>query len=244
MSPKTGRMNWSVKVRLLRMWNVESSIVAGKVNSLELILLDREVTCFAWNFFLWLYGCLLCCFYDWLFAVLFVSFWQGDKIQTSVPLQCIEVFNHILEENRRYVFSDFHVVSNIADMMTTHNSHRLIFHSNTEVIFTDIPAIDKFGLSIHGSEAISKHVFGYSYLVGTLQKILFLDLIWFFSFWMLVNSFCFVVDVIGFLTGVHPEYVDDPFGRLSTVLRFELTDLRLVVLLFFWSFVDLKVEFL
>jgi len=47
MSLKTGRMNWSVKVRLLRMWNVESSIVSGKVNSLELILLDREVTCFA-----------------------------------------------------------------------------------------------------------------------------------------------------------------------------------------------------
>jgi len=78
------------------------------------------------------------------------------------------------------VFSDFHVVPNVADMMTTHNSHRLIFNASTEVIFSDIPAIDKFGLSIHGSEVIGKHVFGYSYLVGKWFKCFYILYLVFF----------------------------------------------------------------
>jgi len=41
---KTGRMNWRVKVRVIRMWNVESELLPGRVNSIEIILLDIDVS--------------------------------------------------------------------------------------------------------------------------------------------------------------------------------------------------------
>jgi hypothetical protein len=41
---KTGKMDWRVRVRVIRMWTVESEIFPGRVNSIEIILLDVEVS--------------------------------------------------------------------------------------------------------------------------------------------------------------------------------------------------------
>jgi len=41
---KVGRMDWRVRVRVIRMWTVESDIFRGRINSIELILLDVEVS--------------------------------------------------------------------------------------------------------------------------------------------------------------------------------------------------------
>ncbi|RHN58832.1 hypothetical protein MtrunA17_Chr4g0006671 [Medicago truncatula] len=45
VSLETGRLEWrvKVKVRVTRKWNVESSFFRGKVNTIELILLDIDV---------------------------------------------------------------------------------------------------------------------------------------------------------------------------------------------------------
>jgi len=43
-SLKIGVMDWRVRVRVIRMWTVNSEIFQGKVNSIELILLDVEVS--------------------------------------------------------------------------------------------------------------------------------------------------------------------------------------------------------
>lgn len=37
-------MDWRVKFRVIRMWNVESELLPERVNSIELILLDIDVS--------------------------------------------------------------------------------------------------------------------------------------------------------------------------------------------------------
>ena len=44
MSLTTGRVDWRIKVRVIRKWTVESSFFRGKVSSIELILLDIDVS--------------------------------------------------------------------------------------------------------------------------------------------------------------------------------------------------------
>ncbi|PNY04522.1 hypothetical protein L195_g000946 [Trifolium pratense] len=39
---KTGRVNWSIEARVIRIWTIRSVLVSGKVNTMELILLDQE----------------------------------------------------------------------------------------------------------------------------------------------------------------------------------------------------------
>jgi len=43
MSLRTGRVDWRIKVRVIRKWTVESSFFHEKISSIELILLDIDV---------------------------------------------------------------------------------------------------------------------------------------------------------------------------------------------------------
>lgn len=40
----TGRVDWKIKVRVVCRWSVESSFFHGRVGSIELILLDIDVS--------------------------------------------------------------------------------------------------------------------------------------------------------------------------------------------------------
>lgn len=61
VSLETGRLEWrvKVKVRVTRKWNVESSFFRGKVNTIELILLDIDVSLYNIQqfFFYFFVGC-------------------------------------------------------------------------------------------------------------------------------------------------------------------------------------------
>jgi hypothetical protein len=39
-----GRESWRIKVRVLRMWNVNSFLRTDQVNSIELVLIDEKVS--------------------------------------------------------------------------------------------------------------------------------------------------------------------------------------------------------
>lgn len=45
-SLKPGRIDWKVKVRVIKKWKDESSFFHGKVSSIEMILLDIDVSLF------------------------------------------------------------------------------------------------------------------------------------------------------------------------------------------------------
>jgi len=47
VSLKPGRIDWKVKFRVTRMWKEESSFFRGQVSSIEMILLDLDVSLFS-----------------------------------------------------------------------------------------------------------------------------------------------------------------------------------------------------
>jgi hypothetical protein len=40
----TNSLDWTIKVRVVRMWTIQSSINPEKITEIELILLDQEVS--------------------------------------------------------------------------------------------------------------------------------------------------------------------------------------------------------
>jgi hypothetical protein len=38
-----GRENWNFKVRVLRMWSIDSFMKPGEISSLEMVLIDEKV---------------------------------------------------------------------------------------------------------------------------------------------------------------------------------------------------------
>jgi hypothetical protein len=166
VSIDNSRFDWSIKVRVLRMWCVKSSVDPKKINEFQLILLDQEVINFVYSFIcILLYVNFLFCKAWWL--IFFLTYVQGKKIQATVPAQCVDRLSNVLFEDAVYLISFFKVLHNVSNHMIVFNPFKILFLMNTVVIPSHSLVIPHYSLVFFPSQKIRNYSNGFSYLIGT-----------------------------------------------------------------------------
>ncbi|XP_039688315.1 replication protein A 70 kDa DNA-binding subunit C [Medicago truncatula] len=151
------RMAWNIRVRVVRLWRIMSSLVRGRVIFMEMVLLDQD----------------------------------GNRIQATIPPDCVDRFQNTFHENRVYMFSNFKVLPNDRSTRVTSHNHRLKLWEETVVVNHDGYIIQRFGFSFFSSAQILEHQHGCGHLI----------------------------DVFGLLTSLHYDFVVDARQNLATIAR-------------------------
>ncbi|GAU39789.1 hypothetical protein TSUD_220340 [Trifolium subterraneum] len=123
---------------------------------------------------------------------------ERNKIQASIPSECVAKFGPLLIEGCAYIISFFRVDYNSGSCMVTFNKNKITFCMRTEVTSDESSVIDYYGLTLFSYLDLSHYKYGLSNLV----------------------------DVIGVLTSIRYKYVNDPNEGLCNTVKIELNDQR------------------
>ncbi|KAK2416233.1 replication factor A protein [Trifolium repens] len=121
---------------------------------------------------------------------------QGGKIHASVKKQLIYMFESKIEDGKIYDLSCFAVYPQSGSYRTTLHPYKIVFQMKTKVKLSEGSSIDSYGLSLTDISDVCAHTHDYEFLV----------------------------DVIGYLTGLSAEreYIRD--GKITKMVVAELTD--------------------
>jgi hypothetical protein len=184
MQIDNSRSDWSIKVRVVRIWYVRSIIDQNKTNEIQLILVDQEVIIKIYTF------TVICHFYEHNFHVFcelkFVLISkQGSKIQATVPAHSVDRLCSIFYEGGVYLMSNFQVKRNVGKCMIAMNQFKLIFFTTTMVIPSQSLVIPHYSLLLFSSQTIRSYEKGLSHLIG--MDYFFVEVTW-------CSFFYFVID--------------------------------------------------
>ncbi|RHN78957.1 hypothetical protein MtrunA17_Chr1g0171551 [Medicago truncatula] len=184
----------------------------------------------------------------WLFVYLYMVVCLcnnlGDKILAIVPAHVVDLFINVLAEDYVYMFAFFHVLCDTARLKAAYNDHRMVIHPQTVVRKTYDFLVHGNGLTPLSSHILARPSLGVGHLIdviGLLTAISYhnvedVSYVFFFKnllffgdvfHWLMCGHF---VDVIGLLTAISYHNAEDSTGTMTTVLKFELTDLMCVSL--------------
>ncbi|AES99245.1 replication factor A protein 1 [Medicago truncatula] len=121
---------------------------------------------------------------------------MGTKIHASVRKQLFYVFQSKLSEGKVYEMSCFSVAPSVGSYRTTLHPYKIVFQMTTKVQACEGASIPSLGISLCKIADVCQHTSDHDYLV----------------------------DVLGFMTGisVEREYVRD--GKVTKMVIFEITD--------------------
>lgn len=211
-----GKIDWSVDVRVIRLWVVPDHRDKQIANSLEMVLLDEKVSFLSAHYLKQYFIYSYC---DW-----FILFSQLDRIHATVKRSLLIKFHPVIKEGSAYRLDKLLVSANDVKFPTT--SHKFKFHF---MALTKCVPIE--------TDKIPNNHFCFMPFTEILQASrddLLTGL--FFCFWLVIGFFVtsylclgyILLDVIGHLVRKDTLKDYERHGRQTRYLQFTLEDLRYV----------------
>jgi hypothetical protein len=144
----------------------------------------------------------------------------------------VDRFVEKLVEGSVYEISSFYVAPNCGNYRTTLHSFRIVFNSDTVVSNSHSDSIPLYGLSLVTTKEIYTHCRDFEFLVGIYSIFIYLFLLSCYLSHVISNEINFIVDVLGYLTGITREQQIFVDGKVTKAFVVELIDERYCIIFY------------